>query len=77
MGAIQDLPQDIDRRLGLDGNTGEHAVVVYVTNEFGRARLELGRACRAVGGGGVRRLVVEAVQIAARILELLDPLLWL
>lgn len=32
IGSFEIFPQNIDRRLGLDGNAGEHAVIVNITD---------------------------------------------
>lgn len=44
-----------------------------VPDEFFRVRLLVGRLLRALGGGGKRRLVMEAVEIAAYAFEFFDP----
>jgi len=74
---FQDIPQHIDRGGGLDRNTSQHPVVVNVSDQLFGASIKLRHALGALGGRRGCGLVVEAVQIAAGVLELLDPLLGL
>lgn len=74
---LQNLPQHVDRRVGLDGDAGQQPAVVDVPDQLLGARLAVRRLLGALGGAGEGGLVVEAVQVAAGGLELLYPLLGL
>lgn len=77
--ALEDLPQHVNGRIGLNGDSGMHALLVNIPDEFARASLArggvVGGLCR--GGGGHGGFVVEAVEVATGGLELLDPFLGL
>lgn len=72
---VQDLPQHVNRGVGLDGDAGLHALLVNVADEFARAGATGGEGVGWAGGGdGVDgRFVVEAVQVAPGLSEVLDP----
>lgn len=75
---IQDIIQHADVRLRLDGDSGAHAEAVDVLDELLGVGLFVAGGFGGVGGGGVDGgLVVEAVKVAAGLLEVLDPFLWL
>lgn len=74
MGAVEDVVQHIHWRPWLDGDAGQHVALVDVADELARARLEGRRLGGGLGGSGVGSLMVEAVEVAAGGLELLDPL---
>ena len=75
---LQDFPQDVDGSPGLDGDAGEHAVVMNVAHELLRTCLRVGVVFRLLRCGRFERgLVVEAVEVAAGLLEFLDPFLGL
>ena len=77
LGVLQNLPKHVDRGVGLDGNTGQQALVVDIPDQSLwiclLVRLLLG-ALRGAGEGG---LVVEAIQVAACLFEFLNPFLGL
>jgi hypothetical protein len=76
--AVEHLVQDIGRRGGLDGDAGQHALLVDVADQLARGGLEVGLGLGALGGRRVDGgLVVEAVQVATGGFELLDPFLGL
>jgi hypothetical protein len=76
--AIQHLVQDIGGSGGLDGDAGQHALLVDVADQLARRRLEVGVGLGALGGRRVDGgLVVEAVEVAAGRLEFFDPFLGL
>lgn len=78
--AIQKLVQHLGSGSGLDGDAGQQTLVVDIADEVAGVRLRVGGVGGGLGGlGGARegRLVVETVQVAAGLLELLDPLLGL
>lgn len=73
--AVQNVPQHVHRGVRLDGHAGLHAFLVNILDQLARAGA---RGSGFVGGvgrgdGGDGRLVVEAVQIAAGLFELVDP----
>lgn len=75
---VEDVVKHIDRSLGLDGDSGAHSQTVNVLDKLLRARFGITVSLGRLGGGGVDGgLVVEAVQVAAGFLEILDPFLWL
>jgi len=75
---IQDVVQNIDGSTGLESDTGSEALVVDVLDELLGAGLLVGLGRGFFGGGRVDGgFVVETVQVATCVLELLDPLLWL
>ena len=74
---LEDLVEDVDTRRGLEGDAGEEAAIVDVADELLWAGLCVRVALGALGCRGEGGLVVEAVEVAAGLLELLDPLLWL
>lgn len=75
IGALQNIPEHIDRRVRLDRDTGLHALLVDIldqcTRTGGLRGALIGRFGRGDGGDG--GLVVEAVQVTAGLLEFLDP----
>lgn len=76
---FQDIPEDVDGGIRLNGNARLHALVVDIADEFLRACQTAGLLvfwghCSDGGDGG---LVVEAVKIASGGLELLDPFMGL
>lgn len=73
--ALENLPQHIDGCVRLDSNARQQSIVVDISNQLLRARLLIGRLFGGLRGGGERSFVVEAVQVAAGLLELLDPFL--
>ena len=75
MGAIQHVPKDVRLGRRFYGNAGKHAAAVDVSDQLARVRLELGGGLGALGGGGEGGLVVETIQVAAGLFELLDPFL--
>ena len=79
MRVLEDIPQHIHRRIGLDGNTRPHVILVNKANEFfgASAVISGGRARRVGGCGGHSGFVVEGVEIAAGFLEVGDPSLGL
>jgi hypothetical protein len=72
---LKDIPQHIDRGIGLDCDTSLHTLLVNVANQLlgvcAGGGLFIGRVGR--GDGGDCSLVMEAVQIAAGILEFANP----
>lgn len=75
---IQDVVQNIDGSTGLESDTGSEALVVDILDELLGAGLLVGLGRGFFGGGRVDGgFVVETVQVATCVLELLDPLLWL
>lgn len=77
-GVFENVPQDIDGRLWLDSDAGLQALLVYVADQLLRGRLGVGGARGRVGGCRVDgSLVVEAIQVAACSLEVLNPTLGL
>lgn len=75
--ALDELGQDLDAGHGLEGDAGEQALVVDVADQVLGVGGGVGRALGALGGAREGGLVVEAVQVAAGLLELLDPFLGL
>lgn len=76
--AVEDVIEDVDGGAWLEGNASSEALVVDVLDEFLRAGLLVGGSGGFVGGGGVDSgFVMEAVEIASGLLELLDPFLGL
>lgn len=74
VGVVQDVVQDVHGRLGLDSNSGADTEAVDVLDELFRAGLLVAGGFGRLGVGGIDgSLVVEAVQVAAGLLELLDP----
>jgi len=73
--AVENVPQYVYRGVRLDGHAGLHALVVDVLNQLAgtgaRGRGLVGGIGRGDGRDG--RLVVEAVQVAAGLFEILDP----
>lgn len=75
---VQDIPQHIDRCLGLNSDTGKHLLFMHIADHLLWAGLGIGVIGRVLGGcGGDGGFIVEAVQIASRLLEVFDPLLGL
>lgn len=76
VGVVQDIVQDVHRCLRLNSNSGADAEAVDVLDELFRAGLLVAGGFGRIGVGRVNGgLVVEAVQVAAGLLELLDPFL--
>jgi hypothetical protein len=75
IGAIEDIPENINGSIGLDGDTGLHALLVDVLDQFARRSAGGGGFVGGIGrgDGGDGGFVVEAVEIAASLLELVDP----
>jgi hypothetical protein len=73
--AVENVPENVDRGIRLDGNAGLHALLVDIFDQCARAGPLGGGLIGGIGrgDGGDGGLVVEAVQIAAGLLELLDP----
>lgn len=68
----------MDGSARLECNAGPEALVVDVLDEFFGTRLVVRGSGRFFGGGRVDgSFVVEAVEVAASVLELLDPFLGL
>lgn len=75
---VENVVKHINGSLGLDGNSGTHSQAVDVLDKLLRASFGITVSFGRLGGGGVDGgLVVEAVQVAAGFLEILDPFLWL
>lgn len=74
---LEDIPEDVHRCVGLDGNAGFHSQFMDIADEFARGGFaSCLRVSRFFGGGrGDCSLVMEAVQIAAGGLEFRDPFL--
>ena len=77
MGALQDVVQHVHVGARLEGDARQQPALVDVVDQLARAGLEVRRLGGGLGGRGVGRLVVEAVEVAAGGLELLYPLLGL
>lgn len=77
VGALQELRQHLDARGGLQRDAGQQALVVDVLDQLLGVGLLVARALGALGVAREGGLVVEAVEVAAGALELLDPLLGL
>lgn len=78
VGVLEYSPQHVHRRLRLDGNPGGHIVRMDILDHlFGIRPLRdvLGRILRRCGCHG--GFIVEAVEVAAGLLEVFDPLLGL
>ena len=77
-GTFHYVPQHVDGRARFYGDACLHALLVYIPNQlFWRClsvRLARGRIGSCGGDGG---LVVKAVEVTARALEVFDPPLWL
>lgn len=72
--AVEDLVQHVGRGGRLDGDAGQHALLVDVADQLARAGLEVRGCLGALGGSRVDGgFVVEAVEVAAGGLEFLDP----
>jgi hypothetical protein len=74
---LQNLPQHIDRSVRLNSNTSQQSLVVNVSDKSLGVSLLVSLLLGALGGTGEGGLVVEAVEVAASFLELLDPFLGL
>lgn len=73
---VQNVVQHIHGRLRLDSYTGAHAKAVDVLDQLFGVGLLIAGSFGGLGGGRVDGgFVVEAVQIAAGFLEVLDPFL--
>jgi hypothetical protein len=72
---LQDLPQHIDGSIRLNSDTSQQALVVDITNKCLGVGLFVGLFLGTLGSAGECGLVVEAVKVAASLLELLDPFL--
>lgn len=77
VGILQNLPEYINGSLGLNGNAGEQPLVVDVLDQGLGVGLLVGLVFGVLGVAREGGLVVEAVEIAAGLLELLDPFLGL
>ena len=73
----ENVPEDVYRGVGLDCDAGEHVVIVDVADQLSGGRLLVGGFLGLLGGRGKCGFVVEAVQVATDLLELLYPLLGL
>lgn len=75
IGTVQNVPQDIHWGIWLDRNTGLHACLVDILDQFAGAGTARGGLVGGIGGGngGHGSLVVEAVKIAASLLEVGHP----
>lgn len=70
----QDIPKHVDWCIGLNSDTGLHAFIVDKPDQFAGTRGTGGGVCGLGAGGGIDGgLVVEAVQIAAGLLEFPNP----
>lgn len=74
---LQDLPQYVDARLGLDSDTCQQAAFVNVPNQRLGVGLLVAMAGRALCVRGEGSLIVEAIEVTAGIFEVLDPAFWL
>lgn len=73
-GAVEDIPKHIDRCARLDSDTGLHTFAVNEPDQFLGRSLLIRLALGTVGGGGrYGGLIMEAVEIAARFLEVAHP----
>ena len=77
LGVLQNLPQHVDRSIRLDSDTSEQTVVVDISDQCLGVGLLVGLLLGALGVAGKGGLVVEAVEVASGLLELLDPFLGL
>lgn len=76
VGVVQNIVQDVYGCLWLDCNAGADTEAVDVLDElFGVCLLVAGGLGRLGSGGIDSGLIVEAVQVAAGFLEILDPFL--
>ena len=76
--AVQDIVQDVDGSARLECDTSSEALVVDVLDEFLGTGLLVRGSGRFFGSGGIDgSFVVEAIEVTASILELLDPFLGL
>lgn len=73
--AIQHIPQHVHLGRRFDGDAGQHTVIVDISDQLAGVGLQLGRLLGALGGARRSGLVVEAVQVATGLLELLHPFL--
>lgn len=73
--ALDDVPQHVDGGVGLDGDTGLHALLVDIADQLAGAGAVGGCLVGGIGrgDGGDGCFVVEAVQVAAGLAELADP----
>jgi hypothetical protein len=76
---LKDIPQHINRGIGLDRNTSLHTLFVNVANQLLGACAGGGFFIGGIGrgNGGDRSFVVETVQVATGVLELTNPFVWL
>jgi hypothetical protein len=73
---VQDVVQNVHGCLRLDRNTGTDTETVDVLDELFRVGLLVAGGLGRFGSGGIDGgFVVEAVQVAASLLEILDPFL--
>lgn len=74
VGVLENVPENVDGGLGLNGNAGEQALVVDELDQLLWVGFGVRHARGAVGGRRVDgRFVVEAVKVAAGRLELAHP----
>lgn len=73
--AVEDIPENINGGIGLDGDTGLHALLVDIFDQFARRCAGGGGFVGGIGcgDGGDGSFVVEAVKVTAGLLELVDP----
>lgn len=77
-GILKDLPEYVDGGTRFNGDARLHAIIMDETDEFFGRGLRVGvargrvRGCRVDGG-----FVVEAIEVTAGFLEVLDPSLGL
>jgi hypothetical protein len=74
---LENFPQHINRSIGLDSNTSDKSLIVDVSDKGLGVGLFLCLLLGSLGCAGEGGLVVEAVEVAASLLEFLNPFLGL
>lgn len=72
---LENVPKHVDGCVRLNGNACKQSVFVDISDQLLGIGLLIGRYFGRLCGRGKGSLVVEAVQVAAGVLELLDPFL--
>lgn len=72
---LENVPKHIDGCVRLNGNACKQSLVVNISDKLLGIGLLIGCLFGRLCGRGKGSLVVEAVQVAAGVLELFDPFL--
>lgn len=77
LAVLENFPQHINRSIGLDSNTSEKPLIVDVSDKGLGVGLFLCLLLGSLGCAGEGGFIVETVEIAASLLEFLNPFLGL